>query len=94
MNASMNTSDEENPRSPRTTMTKLTVDQDIKLGSALDHLEDIVEAAYASLRMVKWTKLNVARSAGGILVVKIRQRSPTYKPSTRRGRVAFECSKC
>jgi hypothetical protein len=48
-------------------MAKFTVDQDMKLGAALDQLEDAIEAAYASLRMVKWAKLNVARYAGGIL---------------------------
>lgn len=46
-------------------MTKLTVEQDMKLGSALDQLEDAIEAAYASLKMVEWAQLNVARYIGG-----------------------------
>jgi hypothetical protein len=48
-------------------MTKFTVEQDMKLGSALDQLEDAIAAAQASLRMVKWAQLNVARYAGGVL---------------------------
>lgn len=48
-------------------MARLTVDQDMKLGSALDQLEDAIEAAYTSLKMVRWAQLNVARYAGGIL---------------------------
>jgi hypothetical protein len=48
-------------------MPKLTVEQEMKFGSALDQLEDAIEAAYASLRMVKWAQLNVARYAGGVL---------------------------
>lgn len=48
-------------------MVKLTVEQDMKLGSALDQLEDAIEAAHASLKMVRWAQLNVARYAGGIL---------------------------
>ena len=46
-------------------MTRLTVEQDMKLGSALDQLEDAIEAAYASLKMVEWAQLNVARYIGG-----------------------------
>ena len=48
-------------------MTKLTVEQDMKLGSALDQLEDAIEAAYASLKMVEWAQLNVARYVGGVV---------------------------
>lgn len=48
-------------------MVKLTVEQDMKLGSALDQLEDALEAAHASLKMVRWAQLNVARYAGGLL---------------------------
>jgi hypothetical protein len=48
-------------------MARLTVDQDMKLGSALDQLEDAIEAAYASLKMARWAQLNVARYAGGVL---------------------------
>lgn len=48
-------------------MTKLTVEQDMKLGSALDQLEDAIEAAYASLKMVEWAQINVARFAGSII---------------------------
>jgi hypothetical protein len=48
-------------------MARLTVDQDMKLGSALDQLEDAIEAAYTSLKMVRWAQLIVARYAGGIL---------------------------
>ena len=48
-------------------MARLTVDQDMKLGSALDQLEDAIEAAYASLKMVRWAQLSVARYTGGIL---------------------------
>lgn len=47
-------------------MPKLTVEQDMKLGSALDQLEDAIEAAYASLKMVEWAQLNVARYIGGV----------------------------
>ncbi len=39
----------------------------MKLGSALDQLEDAIEAAHASLKMVRWAQLNVARYVGGIL---------------------------
>jgi hypothetical protein len=67
MNASMNPSEEETSNPPRAKMVKLTVEQDMKLGAALDQLEDAIEAAYASLRMVRWAKLNVARYAGGIV---------------------------
>jgi hypothetical protein len=48
-------------------MVKLTVEQDMKLGSALDQLEDAIEAAHGSLKMVRWAQLNVARYAGGLL---------------------------
>lgn len=48
-------------------MAKLTVDQDMKLSSSLDQLEDAIEAAYASLKMVHWAQLNIARFAGGII---------------------------
>ncbi len=48
-------------------MTKLTVEQDMKLGSALDQLEDALAAAYASLKMVQWARLNVARYAGSVV---------------------------
>ena len=48
-------------------MTKLTVEQDMKLGSALDQLEDAIEAAHAALKMVRWAQLNVARFTGGVL---------------------------
>lgn len=48
-------------------MTKLTVEQDMKLGSALDQLEDAITAAYASLKMVEWAQLNVARYVGGVI---------------------------
>ncbi len=48
-------------------MVKLTVEQDVKLGTALDQLEDAIEAAHSSLKMVKWAQLNVARYVGGIL---------------------------
>jgi hypothetical protein len=48
-------------------MVKLTVEQDMKLGSALDQLEDAIEAAHTSLKMVRWSQLNVARYVGGIL---------------------------
>jgi hypothetical protein len=48
-------------------MAKLTIDQDMKLSSALDQLEDAIEAAYASLKMVYWAQLNVARFAGGTI---------------------------
>jgi hypothetical protein len=48
-------------------MARLTIEQDMKLGSALDQLEDAIEAAHASLKMVRWAQLNVARYVGGIL---------------------------
>ncbi len=48
-------------------MPRLTVEQDMKLGSALDQLEDALEAAHASLKMVRWAQLNVARFLGGVL---------------------------
>jgi hypothetical protein len=48
-------------------MARLTVEQDMKLGSALDQLEDAIKAAHASLKMVRWAQLNVARYVGGIL---------------------------
>jgi hypothetical protein len=48
-------------------MVRLTVEQDMKLGSALDQLEDAIEAAHAALKMVRWAQLNVARYAGGVL---------------------------
>ena len=48
-------------------MARLTIEQDMKLGSALDQLEDAIEAAYASLKMVEWAQLNVARYAGGVV---------------------------
>ena len=48
-------------------MTKLTVEHDMKLGSALDQLEDALAAAYASLKMVQWARLNVARYAGSVV---------------------------
>ncbi len=48
-------------------MVKLTVEEDMKLGSALDQLEDAIEAAHTSLKMVRWAQLNVARYVGGIL---------------------------
>ena len=48
-------------------MPKMTVEQDMKLGSALDQLEDAIEAAYASLKMVEWAQLNVARYVGGVI---------------------------
>lgn len=56
-------------------MAKLTVEQDMKLGSALDQLEDAIQAAHATLKMVKWAQLNVARFAGGILGGKSTRRS-------------------
>lgn len=52
-------------------MARLTVEQDMKLGSALDQLEDAIEAAYASLKMVEWAQLNVARYAGGVVSPKL-----------------------
>ena len=67
MKVSMSKEDEESAHIPKTTMSKLTVEQDMKLDSALDQLEDSIEAIYASLRMAMWGKLNVARYAGGIL---------------------------
>jgi hypothetical protein len=48
-------------------MVKLTVEQDMKLGSALDQLEDAIESVHTSLKMVRWAQLNVARYVGGIL---------------------------
>jgi hypothetical protein len=48
-------------------MVKLTVEQDMKLGAALDQLEDAIEAAHTSLKMVRWAQLNVARYVGGVL---------------------------
>jgi hypothetical protein len=47
-------------------MARLTVAQDMKLGSALDQLEDAIKAAHASLKMVRWAQVNVARYVGGI----------------------------
>jgi hypothetical protein len=38
-------------------MAKLTVEQNMELGSALDQLEDAIEAAHASLKMVRWAQL-------------------------------------
>jgi hypothetical protein len=35
-------------------MVKLTVEQDMKLGSALDQLEDAIEAAHTSLKMANF----------------------------------------
>jgi hypothetical protein len=52
-------------------MAKLTVEQDMKLGSALDQLEDAIEAAYASLKMVQWAQVNAARYAGSIVAPEI-----------------------
>jgi hypothetical protein len=52
-------------------MAQLTVEQDVKLGVALDQLEDAIEAAYASLKMVEWAQLNVARYAGGVVTPKL-----------------------
>jgi hypothetical protein len=52
-------------------MAKLTVEQDMKLGVALDQLEDAIEAAYATLKMVRWAQVNVARYAGGIVSQKL-----------------------
>ncbi len=57
-------------------MTKLTVEQDMKLGSALDQLEDAIQAAYASLKMVEWAQLNVARYVGGVV-------APELNPAIR-----------
>jgi len=48
-------------------MAKLTVNNDMKLSSALDQLEDALESAYASLKMVHWAQLNIARFAGGVI---------------------------
>ena len=48
-------------------MAKLSVNNDMKLSSALDQLEDAIESAYASLKMVYWAQLNVARFAGGTI---------------------------
>lgn len=48
-------------------MAKLSVEQDMKLGSALDQLEDAFAAAYAALKMVQWARLNVARYVGGVV---------------------------
>jgi len=52
-------------------MAKLTIEQDMKLGAAMDQLEDAIEAAYASLKMVQWAQVNVARYAGGIVSPKL-----------------------
>jgi hypothetical protein len=52
-------------------MARLTVEQDMKLGSALDQLEDAIEAAYASLKMVQWAQVNAARYAGSIVAPEI-----------------------
>jgi hypothetical protein len=52
-------------------MAQLTVEQDMKLGVALDQLEDAIEAAYASLKMVEWAQLNVARYLGGVVAPKL-----------------------
>lgn len=57
-------------------MTKLTVEQDMKLGSALDQLEDSIEAAYAALKMVEWSQINVARFAGSVI-------APELNPAIR-----------
>lgn len=46
----MNTLDEEPPHPPRAKMAKLTIEQDMKLGSALDELEDAIEASPVSSR--------------------------------------------
>lgn len=46
-------------------MAKLSIINDMKLSSALDQLEDAIESAYASLKMIYWAQLNVARFAGG-----------------------------
>jgi hypothetical protein len=43
----------------------------MKLGAALDQLEDAIEPAYVSLKMVQWAQLNVARYAGGIVSSKL-----------------------
>ncbi len=48
-------------------MTKLTVEQDMKLGSALDQLKDAIEAACAALKMVEWAQVNVGRFAGSVV---------------------------
>ena len=48
-------------------MAKLSINNDMKLSSALDQLEDALESAYASLKMVYWAQLNVARFAGGTI---------------------------
>ena len=52
-------------------MAKLTVEQDMKLGSALDQLEDAIEAAHATLKIVRWAQLSVARFTGGIVGTEI-----------------------
>jgi hypothetical protein len=52
-------------------MARLTVEQDMKLGAALDQLEDAIEAAYATLKMVQWAQINVARYAGGVVSPKL-----------------------
>lgn len=44
----------------------------MKLDPALDQLEDAVEAAYASLKIVEWAQLNVARCVGPELNASIR----------------------
>lgn len=48
-------------------MVKLTEKQDMKLGIALDQLDDALNAAYASLKMVIWAQVNAACFTGGIL---------------------------
>lgn len=48
-------------------MSRLTVEQDVSLGSALDQLDDAIEAAHPSLKMARWAQLNVARYVGRIL---------------------------
>jgi hypothetical protein len=40
-------------------MTKLTIEQDMKLGAAQDQLEDAIEAVYATLKMVQWARLTL-----------------------------------
>jgi hypothetical protein len=52
-------------------MAKLTIEQDMKLGAALDQLEDAIEAVYATLKMVQWAQVNVARYAGGVVSPKL-----------------------
>lgn len=48
-------------------MAKLTIEQDMKLGTAMDQLEDAIEAVYASLKMLEWAQINVARFAGSVV---------------------------